>query len=169
MSIHAYSNKKGETLYRFTFRLNGKQITRRGFLTKKEARNNEASERVRLQSSTTREQVRLTLSQYLDKWHGEDVKAIRKMGAYHHKRTGQYLTHLKKEIGHIKIHALQPRDLILFREKYQREQRLANRTIRSIESCLKGALKDAVHLNYINKNPLAWSMAWTLRGPWSQE
>ena len=154
MSIHAYSNKKGETLYRFTFRLNGKQITRRGFLTKKEARNNEASERVRLQSSTTREQVRLTLSQYLDKWHGEDVKAIRKMGAYHHKRTGQYLTHLKKEIGHIKIHALQPRDLILFREKYQREQRLANRTIRSIESCLKGALKDAVHLNYINKNPL---------------
>ena len=154
MSIHSYTNKKGETLYRFTFRLNGKQITRRGFLTKKEARNNEASERVRLQSSTTREQVRLTLSQYLDKWHGEDVKAIRKMGAYHHKRTGQYLTHLKKEIGHIKIHALQPRDLILFREKYQREQRLANRTIRSIESCLKGALKDAVHLNYINKNPL---------------
>ena len=96
MSIHAYSNKKGETLYRFTFRLNGKQITRRGFLTKKEARNNEASEIVRLHSSTTREQVRLTLSQYLDKWHGEDVKAIRKMGAYHHKRTGQYLTHLKK-------------------------------------------------------------------------
>lgn len=154
MSIHSYRNTKGEQLYRVTFRANGKQLTRRGIKTKSEAKNIEAEERIKYLSGNIQTDSKIMLGDYLSRWHSRELKGIRNVGAYHHQRIGQYLKHINKELGHIRLKNIKPSDAVILREKYQKNALLANQTIRLMESCLKGAIKDAVLLGYLNKSPL---------------
>lgn len=154
MSIHSYQNAKGQTLYRVTIRIDGKQVTTRGIKTKNDAKKEEVAMLRDRDNEIKRVDKSMTLGAYLDYWL-DNVRSIRKMGDSRHQRLNQHIANIKPVLGHKKVIHLEPSDVAVTLRS-ELKPRLANLTIKQLESMLKGAINDTVNQTplYLPFNPL---------------
>ncbi len=151
MSIHSYL-KDGKTFYRTVFRVNGKQKQRRGFTTKAEARKVERELVSASDKGVYITSPRLTLKDYLEHWY-VSLEGTSSAGRSQRLRIRQHLNNIIPSLGKIKVRDLKPNHVLSLRKALE-SKGLAPRTIKYMESALKGALNDGVEQNLLTSNPL---------------
>ena len=98
------------------------------------------------------EPTRVSLSQWLDIWLDEYVKPSNKPLSYSTYKS-RIDTHIKGELGQIKLTAINPTQIQAFYNKLHRNKNLAPKTIKNVHGILHKALQQAIKLRYIGFNP----------------
>ncbi|MAB37509.1 MAG: hypothetical protein CL525_00355 [Aequorivita sp.] len=151
MSVQQYSTKSAGVLWRLDVRTGGRTITRRGFKSKKEAKKAERAIREEADKGIDLSGARMELSEYLDFW--LDYGNSKDWTPRHKARISNYMNHVKKNIGSVRLENLREYHVIKMRDAFR--EHWAERTIKQAEIQLKAALQDAVKNRLIAYSPIA--------------
>lgn len=98
------------------------------------------------------EPTKVTVSQWLDLWLEEYIKPSNKPLSYSTYKS-RIETHIKSQIGKIKLAALNATQVQAFYNHLLRTKKLAPKTIKNVHGILHKALDQALKLRYIGINP----------------
>lgn len=160
-TIHSYKNKKGEKLYRVIYRKDGKQTSKRGFKTKKEAHIflNEIQNTILRGTYVAPEKI--TVAEFLNDWLQTYVEPKLKLTTYDGYRRN-IKCHIIPSLGDIPLQKLRPDHIESFYIEKLNSGRvdgkggLSLKSVTYIHRVFKNALKHAVRKQIIPKNVAAF-------------
>ena len=152
MTVYKQTNSKGQTVWKAdVFNGTGHRKSKR-FKTKTEAKNWEATIRARFVEKRKVGGKCPKLVDYLKDWHEEKQYDV---GESQHIRIGQHIDHIISHMGQLRLDEVKPLHVLKLRKAKQNS--LAPRTIRQMETHLRAALEATVGPNqddYLEYNPL---------------